>query len=304
MDNRYLISPKMQLLCLEILEFVEEHENGEKVNQKQIYNQFSTYPEPIVRLGINLLFNKQLLLQDFTTRTFTTNPLHPFPVWVKTLQHTRMHPTDGVCFDFKKHSAVTQYKAPYGQEISYSELTVKEYFRFREFYDYETMTIKPDNGYMFFARQFGALLCDTTGEKSTHVYIATSTDSSIVGFVSIANITSDTDRFIKLPYRNEQIFNVNFISTRTGFENQGIATNLLNFAITDVMNKEDLKLLCYNPICSQSKSVMEKVFKNSKYEIIDRFYLPLKESAKYGLLSGFIIKPNENTQTTEEENEN
>ena len=302
MSNIFSISPKMQMLCLEIMEYIEDNSDNLLEND-DIISAFNTYPEPIVKLGLNLLLENMLIYKVSPLWTYSTNPLYTYPQWIKKIQNFRLSPTDRLASEFQRHSIRAPYKKPTDMNISYQEITTKDYLKFKEFYNYQILTIKPDNGYMFFDRQFGALVNDQTGEKRTHIYLATTTDNSVLGFISIANFTKDASPFTNLPYKASQIYNVNFISTRKEFENNGIATGLLTHAVQDVMKKEDLKLICYNPICEQSKTVMNKVFGNLNCKIVNKEDMPIEKAFKYGCLEGYIIQPQQQNSTSSEHSE-
>lgn len=289
----YTISPKMQLLCLQVFEYIESHPDTDK---ESVCQEFRWCPKPIIHLAIKFLYRERLVYLD-DSFALTASPIDPkrIPALLKSIT---MYPGGAVCEHFKKESLRTPYVCN-NDAIIYQELSLREYLRFKEFYDYQTHTLKPDTGYGYFARQFGAMLADDTGTKSTHIFVASTPGGSILGYVAISNLANYDGKATKTPIRNEQIYNINFIATRTEFENLGIATNLLSYAINHVQNSEDMRMLFYDPICEQSRKVMEKVFSNKNYEIINLDKLPPKDMFKYGYFVGYVIIPKENCQTTE-----
>lgn len=288
MDNTHLVSKKMQSLCLDIFNLVA---NSNSLTADKIYQEYNFLPKPLVHLAINILCEKKIIHLDPLSLTYITNKHYP----PNTFPPLTCHPYGAPYQLFKQESFKSPYHLPISKTITFKELTLADYLAFHERYNYESISMDGVIGDEFFLRQFATVLHDKTGEKRTHTYIAQTLDDSILGLITITNHTNRDCKFHRLPLLNNQIFDVTFIETRTTFQNQGIATNLLSFAIKDIMQKEDLKLLTYNPICDESLSVMKKVFSINKFEIIDHNKLPLKEFAKYGLLSGYIIKPIENT---------
>lgn len=292
-----VISPKMQLLCLQIFEYIESHPDP---NLSDIYREFKWCPKPVVHLAIRLLNHRELATIT-TTHRFKTPQIDAKRLLEK-IQSTTLHPASAICERFKLESLRTPYICN-NSSIFYQELSCREYLRFKEFYDYQTHTLKPDSGYGYFARQFGALIADETGTKRSHIFVACTPDGSIIGYVSIANLSNYDGKATKTDIPNENIYNINFITTRPGFENLGIATNLLTYAINHVQDSEDLRLLLYDPICEQSKRVMLKVFENKNYEVISLDLLPKKDMFKFGYFIGYAIIPKENTKSTELEAE-
>lgn len=294
-EKDYIISPKMQLLCLQVFEYIESHPDTDK---NIVCQKFRQYPKPLINLAIQFLYQEKLVYLD-DSFALTASPIDPkhIPALLKSIT---MYPGGAVCEHFKKESLRTPYVCN-NDAIIYQELSLREYLRFKEFYDYQTHTLKPDTGYGFFARQFGAMLADDTGTKSNHIFVASTSANSILGFVAIANLANYDGKATKTNIPNKNIYNINFIATRPGFENLGIATKLLSYAVSHVQDKEDMRLLFYDPICEQSRKVMNKVFSSKNYELIHLDSLPPKDMFKYGYFVGYAIITKENYHTNENE---
>lgn len=289
MRNEQRISPKFQLLCFDILNFIKENETA---TCQDLFDAFKEVPEPLIHLACRLLMKHNLtLIDDNDLHKTRVSPLIKETEWIPKIKEITLSQTHMI-YDLFKHLS---QKLPYKQEslnnITYRELTIKDYLKAKEFYDYESLTLLDKIGENFFTRQFGALQNDGTGEKETIVYIAENSHKNLLGFVAITNYTSELDMGGTIKVPNENIFNVTFIATRKSAQNKGIAKNLMKHAISTLASRHKIDILCYDPICEESAHVMKKTFPDGKFRI-HKWRPESEDFIKYGhYLRGYIITP-------------
>lgn len=297
MKKNNKISLKLQTLCFDIMDVVNQYPG---ISISSILSSFPNTQKVMVSTALNLLYDSELITPSVFGNGYETNPLIPDSEWMNKIKNLEFKVGSEIYSEYKRLSAIQPYQLPTNMSVQIRELKMKEYIQSKEFLDYESMTLIEKNGEFFLSRQFGSLFANETGEKRLNVYIAEAENNSILGIVAIGNFTSDHDLDHKLPCENSEIYNINFIATRKGTENKGIATNLLKYAIKEVTKENSIKVLCYNPICDQSASVMKKVFPKNKYNLHkweDNEY----DLDKYGSsLQGYIItKKSENISEME-----
>lgn len=287
MRNEQRISPKLQLLCFDILCYLEENETA---SCQDLFDAFKEIPEPLIHLACRLLMKHNLtIIDDNDLYKTCVSPLIKQTEWIPKIKEITLSQTHMI-YDIFKHLS---QKIPYKQEnlnnITYKELTIKDYLKAKEFYDYESLTLLEKIGENFFARQFGALQNDGTGEKETIVYIAENDHKNLLGFVAITNYTSELDIGGTLKVPNKNIFNVTFIATRKSAQNKGIAKNLMKNALLTLSARHKIDILCYDPICEESTHVMKRTFPENAFNIHKLSPLA-KDYIKYGYyLRGYII---------------
>ena len=294
MNDGQRISQKFQLLCFDILCFIKENETA---SRQDLYYAFKEVPKPLVFLACNLLLHNQLtIIDDNDSSKFIISPFISSKEWIAKLKEFKISQTHTIYDLFKQKSQAMPYAQGDLNNISYRELTIKDYIKAKEFYDYESLTLIEKIGENFFARQFGALQNDGTGEKETIIYIAENDAKNILGFVAITNYTSELDMGGTLKIPNENIFNVTFIATRKTAQNKGVAKNLMNHALATLSKRHKIDLLCYDPICEESAHVMKKTFPIENFNI-HKWNPEAQDFIKYGnYLRGYIISPkNQNT---------
>lgn len=289
MRNEQRISPKFQLLCFDILDFIEENETA---TCQDLFDAFKEVPEPLIQLACRLLMKHNLTIIDdndlYKTRV---SPLIRRTEWIPKIKEITLSQTHMIYDLFKQLSQTIPYKQESLNNITYKELTIKDYIKAKEFYDYESLTLIERVGENFFARQFGALQNDDTGEKETIIYIAENNHKNLLGFVAITNYTSELNMGGTINVPNENIFNVTFIATRKSAQNKGIAKNLMKHALSTLSARHKIDILCYDPICDESTHVMKRTFPANAFNI--HKWSPLaKDYIKYGYyLRGYIITP-------------
>lgn len=289
MRSEQRISPKFQLLCFDILCYLEENETA---TCQDLLDTFKEIPKSLIYLAYRLLMkNDLIIIDDNDIDKIRVSPLIRQTEWIPKIKEITLSQTHSIYDLFKHESHKLSYLQQGLNNITYKELTIKDYLKAKEFYDYESLTLQEKIGENFFARQFGALQNDDTGEKETIVYIAENDAKNMLGFVAITNYTSELDMGGTLKIPNENIFNVTFIATRKSAQNKGIAKNLMKNAISTLSSRHKIDLLCYDPICEESTHVMRKTFPEDEFNI-HKWNSLAEDFIKYGhYLRGYIITP-------------
>ena len=233
--------------------------------------------------------NNLIIIDDNDIDKIRVSPLIGQTEWIPKIKEITLSQTHSIYDLFKHESHKLSYLQQGLNNITYKELTIKDYLKAKEFYDYESLTLLEKIGENFFARQFGALQNDGTGEKETIVYIAENDHKNLLGFVAITNYTSELDIGGTLKVPNKNIFNVTFIATRKSAQNKGIAKNLMKNALLTLSARHKIDILCYDPICEESTRVMKRTFPENAFNIHKLSPLA-KDYIKYGYyLRGYII---------------
>ena len=183
MRNEQRISPKFQLLCFDILCYLEENKTA---SCQDLYDAIKDTPKSLVNLACDLLMkNNLIVVDDDDIYKVRISPLVSSKDWITKLKEMTFSQTHSIYDQFKHRSLKLPYEQGTLNNITYRELTIKDYIKAKEFYDYESLTLIDKIGENFFARQFGALQNDGTGEKETIVYIAENDQKNLLGFVAI-----------------------------------------------------------------------------------------------------------------------
>lgn len=292
-----ILAYKTQSECLKILKSIAESPPNFFELQK------STGIQKAFLLHLIFILTKLEIISDnFDSNTYTLLVTDP-KKWPALLNSPITNSTQKSFLSFDRCSLYFPYECPQLDNITIQELSHKDYFEAKEYYDFEAETLlasinwgHPMYRTNFFARHFSSFITDCTGLKRTHVLIAKQNDS-IVGILATSNYASEYVAH-RLPCNTHEIYNVNIVATRKEASNHGIATKLVQKASEIVFNQDNAYALCYDPLIPESKSVMMKVFYNNKFFMHRRNYSD-EDIMTYGPLYKYII-----TRNLEYENEN
>lgn len=298
MTNSFL-SPQMQNYCYYILQTIKARQLG--YSKAGYGDSFKRLPKPVLIYAYRILIASGLISLDPQYNSYRINSPDP-NLWKSTLRGFQITPT----MLHAKHRIYekTDYSVKTDKTYTPRELKFYDYYDFNELWDYEFQTLMAsvtDNEFLKYEyanRQFLPLNSDPTGKKRNHIYVSCDSDKSVGAVVCISNYNEFNELSHHLPCENANIYNVNFIATRKGLQHNGLASDLLKYAINDIMAHEDVYCFCYYPICNESKALMEKTFSKDEYKIIDR---TTQDDNKYGMLYQYIIMP-QNNKTEEQTN--
>lgn len=290
MEQNISLSPKMQELCLKILNILEEQDIKNINDLYVLLNE--RIPIPLLSFATDTIFN--LNLAEYSVDTLTISEPNK-EKQLHALQNGSHHFAHAIFDMFERRTLKWPYQLPKNKNITIRELKPAEYFNAMEFYNYEMLSLfmsnHMENHYFnthYLLRLFAYYLINENSNKISHVYIAEA-DGHILSFISVSNYAGDTVLLEHhLPCENHEIFNVNFVLTRPEFRRQGLATKLLTKATNDIFNEDNAYALHYFPICEESTLVMKKAL-NDKFFIHKIDSCNLEEVRMYGALRDYII---------------
>lgn len=291
MEPQIKISPKMQDLCLKILDVLDNNEIHDINELSEKLNNPCALP--LLSLATDYLYQFNLIFYNLDTIKPNTANLERKK---EILENASLCVVHGIFDLFEKRTLKFPYNMPQNGHITIRELTAEEYFSAMEIYNYEMLSLfmsnHMENHYFnthYLLKQFAYILDKENSKKRLHFYIAES-NGHILSFINASNYGDDTVLLEhKLPCENHKIYNVNFLLTRPEFRRQGLATKLLTKAVDDIFYKDGAYALHYFPICIESEHVMKKAINPQNFLIHKINSWSYEEVKKYGTLRDFII---------------
>ena len=301
--NTLNLSPFLRLLSAQIYNKITLSPG---ITKEALAESFDV-PPPLISLAVLPLIKVGLIKKSICHTSFYPTDKEFMPALLPTLIRQGEKRIPYSVYDAFL-TQCTKEKLPQVKDFSkttFKELTIDEYLKYKEIYDYGSTSIFFSNNSVnpyflneYFYRQLSKNLNSIVPELKTHIYLATN-ESQMIGFVCFSNYNSCCDIRHNLPCKNEEIFNVCYLATRKDCQGHGIASELLKRASRDLFKKERVFALNYLPINQTSEHIMRKTFNKSPFFIKERTYSP-KDERIFGSLNQFIIF-HENQQTLEYE---